>query len=86
MIEQRTTHAPGEAAIQSLRADLRGQLLRPEDAGYDDARQVWNAMIDRRPALIARCAGTADVVAAIGFAREHGLPLSIRGGGHGVAG
>ncbi|MGN6755983.1 MAG: FAD-binding oxidoreductase [Thermomicrobiales bacterium] len=86
MIEQRTTHAPGEAANQSLRADLRGQLLRPEDAGYDDARQVWNAMSDRRPALIGRGAGTADVVAAIGFARKQALTLSVRGGGHGVAG
>lgn len=86
MIEQHTAHALGDATVQSLREALRGRLLRPEDAGYDDARQVWNAMIDRRPALIARCAGAADVIAGVNFARERGLTLSVRGGGHGVAG
>ncbi|HEX5501214.1 MAG TPA: FAD-binding oxidoreductase [Thermomicrobiales bacterium] len=74
------------AAIAALGERLRGRLLRPEEAGYDAARQVWNAMIDRRPALIARCAGAADVIAAVTFAREQGLPLAVRGGGHGVAG
>jgi FAD/FMN-containing dehydrogenase len=74
------------AAVTALGERLRGRLLRPEDAGYDATRRVWNAMIDRRPALIARCAGAADVIAAVTFAREHGLPLSVRGGGHGVAG
>jgi hypothetical protein len=75
-----------EAAIQAFGAGLRGALLRPGDEGYDRARRVWNAMIDRRPALIARCAAAADVMASVAFAREHGLPVSIRGGGHNVAG
>jgi FAD/FMN-containing dehydrogenase len=75
-----------DAAIEGFRAALRGQLLRPKDEEYDAVRRIWNAMIDRRPALIARCAGTADVMAAISFAREHGLRVSMRGGGHNVAG
>jgi FAD/FMN-containing dehydrogenase len=73
-------------AIQALRERLRGPLLGPEDAGYDAARTVWNAMVDRRPALIARCAGAADVITAVNFARERDLLLSIKGGGHNVAG
>ena len=75
-----------DGAIQSFQETLRGQLLRPGDAGYDAARTVWNAMIDRRPAIIARCAGAADVIAAVKFAREHGLLVSVKGGGHDVAG
>jgi FAD/FMN-containing dehydrogenase len=63
-----------------------GQLLRDGDAGYDDARRVFNAAIDRRPAIIARCTGAADVIAALALAREHGLEVSVRGGGHSVAG
>ncbi|MFN0149752.1 MAG: FAD-binding oxidoreductase [bacterium] len=73
-------------AIDALKARLRGGLLTPADAGYDDARSLWNAMIDRRPALIARCAGAADVVACVEFARARGLLLSIKGGGHNIAG
>jgi hypothetical protein len=61
-------------------------LLRPGDPGYDDARRVWNAMVDKRPALIARCTGLEDVAAAVRFGRERGLLISIRGGGHNVAG
>jgi FAD/FMN-containing dehydrogenase len=63
-----------------------GELLRDGDPGYDEARRVFNAAIDRRPALIARCTGAADVIAAVGFAREQGLPVSVRCGGHSVAG
>jgi FAD/FMN-containing dehydrogenase len=66
--------------------DFNGEVLRPDDAGYDDARKVFNGMIDRRPALIARCADADDVVAAVNLAREHDLPLSVYGGGHGVTG
>src|SRR4051812_47629471 len=63
-----------------------GELLRPDDAGYDDAREVFNAMIDRRPVLIARCANADDVTAAVNLAREGDLPISVYGGGHGVTG
>ncbi len=81
-----TTTDLADTAIQHFRARLRGQLLHPGDEQYHAARTVWNALIDRRPALIARCAGAADVVAAATFAREQGLLVSIRGGGHNVAG
>ena len=69
-----------------LRAALRGQLLLPGDAGYDAARRIFNAMIDRRPAGIARCAGAADVIACVRFARAHGLEVAVKGGGHNVSG
>ncbi|HEY7218727.1 MAG TPA: FAD-binding oxidoreductase, partial [Candidatus Binatia bacterium] len=72
--------------IESFRMDLRGPLLLSGESAYDEARAVWNAMIDRRPALIARCLGVADVISAVNFAREHGLALSIKGGGHNIAG
>jgi FAD/FMN-containing dehydrogenase len=75
-----------EATVADFAAGLRGPLLRPGDDGYDAARQVWNGMIDRRPALIARCAGPADVIAAVRFARTHGLLLAVRGGGHNITG
>jgi FAD/FMN-containing dehydrogenase len=78
--------ASDPALGDALRARLRGPLLVPGDGGYDDARSIWNAMIDRRPALIARCLGVADVVACVHFAREHGLALCIKGGGHNIAG
>src|SRR3954466_16140822 len=70
----------------SLREQVRGEVIAPGDAAYDDARRVWNGIIDRRPALVVRCTGNADVIASIAFAREHGLPVSVRGGGHNVAG
>jgi len=73
-------------AVDALRASLRGPLLRAGEAGFDEARAVWNAMIDRRPALVARALGVADVLACIRFAREHGVALSIKGGGHNIAG
>ena len=75
-----------EAVVTALKGRVRGPLLRPADPGYDDARSVWNAMIDRRPALIARCLGTPDVIACVNAARDHSLPLSIKGGGHNIAG
>ena len=71
-----------DAAVQAFRAELRGSLLSSEDASYDETRKVWNGMIDRRPALIARCGGVADVIAAVRFARAHKLLVSVRGGGH----
>ena len=74
------------AAVTKLRNALRGALLRPSDPGYGEARSIWNGMIARRPALIARISGAADVITCVSFARENGLPLSIRGGGHNVAG
>ena len=77
---------PKEAAIAALRAGLRGELFTPEDPGYDAARKVYNAMISRRPSLIARCADVADVILAVNFAREQKLPVAIRGGGHNAAG
>jgi len=72
--------------IDSFKASLRGELIQPTDSGYDEARAIWNGMIDRRPALVARCRGVADVVSCVNFAREHGLPLSIKGGGHNISG
>jgi FAD/FMN-containing dehydrogenase len=74
------------ATVEKLAASLRGRLLRAGDEGYDAARKVWNGMIDRRPALIARCAGPADVIAAVRFVREHELLVSVRGGGHNITG
>jgi FAD/FMN-containing dehydrogenase len=74
------------AAVNDLKRRLRGTLLTSIDTDYDAARQVWNGMIDKRPLLIARCAGTQDVVACINFVREHDVPLSVRGGGHNFAG
>jgi FAD/FMN-containing dehydrogenase len=75
-----------EATVGEFRAGLRGSVLRPGDAGYDEARLIHNGMFDRRPALIARCLGTADIVDAVRFARTHDLELAIRGGGHNTAG
>ncbi|MGH2618932.1 MAG: FAD-binding oxidoreductase, partial [Thermomicrobiales bacterium] len=75
-----------ETTVQTFRSGLRGEVLQPGEIGYDETRMIWNGMIDRRPALIVRCAGTADVVDAVTFAREHDLLLSVRGGGHNVAG
>jgi len=75
-----------EAAVADFAAGLRGPLLRPGDEKYDEARRVWNGMIDRRPALIARCAGVADVIAAGRFARTHRIVVSVRGGGHNITG
>jgi FAD/FMN-containing dehydrogenase len=72
--------------VEELTGTFRGELIRPGDPGYESARRVWNGAIDRRPALIARCAGTADVRTALAFAQERGLPVAIRGGGHSIPG
>ncbi|MGF6726009.1 FAD/FMN-containing dehydrogenase [Paraburkholderia sp. GAS41] len=73
-------------AIEELKVATRGQVLRPDDPGFDEARQIWNAMIDRRPAVIVRCAGVADVRQAVAFARDNDLLLAVRGGAHNIAG
>ena len=75
-----------QASIAELSARFSGVLLGPDASGYDDVRRVHNGMIDRRPALIARCLGSADIADAINFARTYGLDLAVRGGGHNVAG
>jgi FAD/FMN-containing dehydrogenase len=75
-----------EDTIRKFKQSLRGELILSNDPGYDEARSIWNAMIDRRPALIARCLGVADVVTCVNFAREHGIVLSIKGGGHNISG
>jgi FAD/FMN-containing dehydrogenase len=75
-----------DAAVQDFTASLRGEVLRPADEGYDEARKIHNGMIDRRPTLIARCAGVADVIASVQFARDQQLLVSVRGGGHSVPG
>ena len=71
-----------DAAFEELRTAFRGSLIVPGDAEFSEARKVWNGMIDRRPGLIAQCSGAADVIAAVNFARTHGLLVAVRGGGH----
>src|SRR5688572_24603980 len=83
---QGPSHLLADTAITALASRLRGALIRPQDMRYEAARKVYNAMIDRYPQLIAQCANIADVVAAVNFARDHELPLAVRGGGHNVAG
>jgi FAD/FMN-containing dehydrogenase len=93
--EEETMSTPANAAgrqaldantIQSFEDQLNGEVIRPDDERYDEARAVWNGIIDRHPVLIVRCASAQDVVAAVNFARENDVPLSVRGGGHNVAG
>jgi FAD/FMN-containing dehydrogenase len=74
------------SAVDELKTAIRGQVLLPGDATFDEARSIWNAMIDRHPAIILRCAGVADVRQGVAFARDNGLPLAIRGGGHNIGG
>src|SRR3712207_5993584 len=78
--------ALGEAVVERFGSGLRGELLRHGDTAYEEARKIWNGLIDKRPALIARCAGVGDVVDSVNFARENGLLVAVRGGGHNVAG
>jgi hypothetical protein len=77
---------PAIGSIAELRTGFRGALIRPGEEGYEEARRLWNGAIDRRPGLIARCAGTDDVIEAVRFARERDLPVAVRGGGHSIAG
>jgi len=83
MTQQVESH---QAVVNHLKGRIRGPLLSPGEPGFDEARSVWNAMIDRRPALIARCLGVSDVVACVNAAREYGMQLSVKGGGHNIAG
>lgn len=80
-----TGEALDGALVEQPRTRFRGILLQPGDAGYDGTRTNWNGVISRMPALIARCTGAADVMAAVTFARENDLLVSVRGGGHSVA-
>ena len=75
-----------DSTIEAFKLSLRGELLKPGDADYEEARRIWNGMIDKRPALIARCKSVADVIASVNFARENKLLIAVRGGGHNVAG
>jgi len=75
-----------DSGIGDLRQSMSGPVLGPDDSGYDDARRLWNAAIDRRPAVIARCQSAADVSRAVRFARDHGLEIAVRGGAHNPSG
>jgi FAD/FMN-containing dehydrogenase len=75
-----------EGEITNLKDALRGDLITPEDPGYEEARRVWNGLIDKRPGLIVRCGGVADVITTVNFARDNDLQITVRGGGHNVAG
>jgi FAD/FMN-containing dehydrogenase len=79
-------HVLGSATLSELEQGLRGRLIRPGDADYDEARAIWNGAHDRRPALIVGCAGVADVMRAVDFARSEDLPVAVRGGGHSIPG
>src|SRR5215216_4544006 len=72
--------------LQAFKTGFKGAVLSADDSAYEETRKIWNAMIDRRPGLIARCTGTVDVVQAVRLARKHRLLLSVRGGGHNIAG
>src|SRR6202043_3116021 len=78
--------AMSDLDIKSFRSSFHGQILEPADPGYDEARQIWNASVSKRPRVIARCSGVADVITAIDFARANNVLTSIRGGGHNVGG
>ncbi|HLC10768.1 MAG TPA: FAD-dependent oxidoreductase, partial [Candidatus Bathyarchaeia archaeon] len=75
-----------ERAVKELKGNIRGELLTSDSPGYDKGRVIWNAMIDKRPAIIVQCAGAADVIHAVDFARKNDLLVSVRGGGHNIAG
>jgi FAD/FMN-containing dehydrogenase len=75
-----------QTTIEQFRVSLRGELIQPSDPGYDEARKIYNAMIDKRPRMIARCSDVADVISCVNFARENDVLLAVRGGGHNGAG
>ena len=76
----------GKDRIERFQTAFRGEVIQPSDSGYERARKIWNASIDKHPGIIARCSGVADVVAAVNFARENELLVAVRGGGHNVSG
>ncbi|WP_227380491.1 FAD-binding oxidoreductase [Haladaptatus halobius] len=80
-------HRPvNKEAVEELKTGFRGEVLQPDEDGYDEARSIWNAIIDRRPAVIAQPAGAADVISSVNFGQEHDLQIAVKGGGHNVAG
>jgi FAD/FMN-containing dehydrogenase len=85
-LKKEIMNAISHNVIETLRSKLRGPIIVPGDAGYDEARSIWNAMIDKRPAAIARCSGVADVMHAVQVAKDHDLLVSVRSGGHNIAG
>jgi FAD/FMN-containing dehydrogenase len=85
-IDQMTTTSPARLSIEQLRTDVKGRVIAPDDAGYDDARRVFNATVDRRPGVIVRAVDAADVSHVVSLARETGLELAVRSGGHSAAG
>src|SRR6516165_10944945 len=76
----------GNDRIERFQTAFRGEVIQPADSDYEKARKIWNASIDKHPGIIARCAGVADVMAAVNFARENGMLVAVRGGGHNVSG
>lgn len=90
MVDRRVISTSGkvldEATIQEFKVGLHGELIRPGDEGYEAGRKIWNGMINKHPALIARCTGVADVINAVNFARANKILVAVRGGGHNVAG
>ena len=74
------------ATLEQLQTTHRGAIITPDDSRYDEGRRVWNAMIDRRPAVIVRCRSAADVMSAVNYWRDNALPIAVRGGAHGIAG
>src|SRR5438067_8749553 len=86
MTQAMTPTVLGDATIAELAEAVRGDVIGPDDWGYDEARAIWNGAHDRRPALIVRCAGVADVMRAVDFARSEDLAVAVRGGGHSIPG